>query len=452
MAEHTKDMTQGSPARLILSFALPLMLGNICQQLYTMVDTAVVGRFVGIEALAALGASDWLNWLVLSMATGFTQGFSILIAQQFGAGEAGAMRRTVALSALLSAAIAVFMTAGSQAALRPTLTLLNTPPNVIEMSILYLRICFGGIPVIMAYNLLAAILRALGDSRTPLIAMLVAALINVALDLLFVAGLRFGVAGAAVATVIAQVFSGAYCLMRVKRLKALSGLTRGEFRPQAALSGRLMYLGAPLAFQNAIISVGGLVVQWVINGFGFIFVAGFTATNKLYGLLELAAISFGYAVATYTGQNLGARRVDRIGSGVKSAAWMALITAACISALMLLFGRGVLGLFVDQAEARAGQVLDIAMRYLTIMCAMLPVLYILHIYRSALQGMGDTIVPMLSGIAELVMRVGAVLLLPRLLGRDGVYYAEVLAWTGAAALLFISYLRRMRALRKGEIL
>ncbi|MGI6200011.1 MAG: MATE family efflux transporter [Christensenellales bacterium] len=443
MSERIKDMTQGKPARLILSFALPLMLGNICQQFYTLVDTAVVGQFVGVEALASLGAADWLNWLVLGVMTGFTQGCGILMAQRFGAGDHQGLRRSVAMSVGLSAVIAVAMTLLSQLACLPVLRLLNTPENILGNAILYLRIMFGGIAVVTLYNLLAAILRALGDSRTPLYAMLVASVVNIVLDLIFVVPFKWGVAGAAAATVIAQACASLFCLRAVLRIRILK-MQREDFAPDRALAGRLVRLGAPLAFQNAIISVGGLVVQYVINGFGFIMVAGFTATNKLYGILELAAISYGYAVATFVGQNLGAGKIDRIRHGMRSGLVMALATSAVIGAAMLLVGRGVLSIFVSGEPDVVGQVLDVAYHYLSLMSVMLPVLYLLHLYRSALQGMGDTVMPMLSGIAELVMRIAAALALPLLMGAEGIYYAEVLAWLGAAVLLAAAYYRRMR--------
>ncbi len=444
MSQRIKDMTQGSPGRLILSFALPLMLGNICQQLYTLVDTAVVGQFVGVEALASLGAADWLNWLVLGVVTGFTQGFGILMAQRFGAGDYAGLRKSVILSAGLSAVIALITTLVSLLACVPVLRALNTPANIMDNAVLYLRIMFSGIVAITFYNLLASILRALGDSRTPLYAMLVASVINIALDLLFVVPFRWGVAGAAIATVIAQVCAGLFCLRALLRVKLLK-ITREDVGSDPLTIRELMRLGAPLAFQNAIISVGGLVVQYVINGFGFMMVAGFTATNKLYGILELAAISYGYAIATFTGQNLGARRMDRIRTGMRSGIGMAVATAVAIGAAMLLLGRYVLMIFISGEPQVVEQVLDIAYRYLSIMSVMLPVLYLLHLYRSALQGMGDTVIPMVSGIAELAMRIAAALALPLWMGENGIYYAEVLAWLGAALLLAAAYYRRMRA-------
>ena len=336
MAQRIRNMTQGSPLRLIITFALPLMAGNVFQQLYTVVDTAVVGQVVGVGALASLGAADWLNWMVLGIIQGLTQGFSILMAQNFGAEDHRGLSRSIGTSVTLCVISAAVLLLGSQLAAEPVLRLLNTPADIMDGALLYLRIVFGGIPVIMAYNLLASILRALGDSKTPLYAMIVAALINVVLDLLFVMGFHWGIAGAAAATVIAQFFSSVYCFRNVRRITIIR-LEKGDLKPTRELTGILMKLASPIALQNAIISVGGMVVQAVINRYGMLFIAGFTATNKLYGILEIAATSYGYAVTSYVGQNLGGGLVGRIKQGMRAATLVALGTSAVIAGACLLY-------------------------------------------------------------------------------------------------------------------
>lgn len=436
--QRIKNMTQGSPANLLVTFALPLMVGNVFQQLYTVIDTAIVGQVVGVRALAALGAADWLNWLVLSVLQGLAQGFSILMAQHFGAKEYRQLSQTVGASAALCAAASVVLLAVSQCAIVPVLRLLNTPAEIFGDAALYLRILFGGIPIVAAYNLLASILRSLGDSKTPLYAIAVAALLNIALDLLFVMGFSWGVAGAALATVLAQAVSMVYCYRNVRQISILD-IEREYFRPKPALALTLLKLGAPVALQNAIISVGGMVVQSVVNRYGMLFIAGFTATNKLYGLLEIAATSYGYAVTSFVGQNLGGGYFRRIRQGMRAAVCIALLTSVGIAAAMLLLGRPLLRLFISGEPEQAALSLQIAYRYLATMSVALPILYLLHIYRSALMGLGDTVIPMGSGLVELVMRVGIALLLPLAIGQDGIFYAEVGAWAGAAALLMISY-------------
>lgn len=441
-------MTEGSPTRLLITFALPLMLGNVFQQLYTVVDTAVVGQGVGVTALAAIGAADWLNWLVLSVVQGFAQGFSILMAQYFGARDYRQLSKAVGASTTLCGVVAVSMLLLSQGLSRPVLELLNTPEDIIGDSLLYLRIVFAGIPIITAYNLLASILRALGDSKTPLYAVVVATVVNIGLDLLFVLVFRWGIAGAAGATVIAQTVSTVYCYINVRRVTLLE-LRREDFKPTRSMTAALLKLGSPVALQNAIISAGGMVVQSVVNRYGMLFIAGFTATNKLYGLLEIAATSYGYAVTSFVGQNLGGGLIKRIRKGMRSAAVIALLTSAAIAVAMLLLGRLFLGLFISGTPEEVSASMDIAYKYLAVMSLFLPVLYMLHIYRSALMGLGDTVVPMISGFVEMVMRVGIALLLPLVLA-DGIYYAEVGAWTGAAALLTAAYFVRMRKYPAGE--
>lgn len=438
MSGNIKNMTSGSPGKLILFFALPLMAANIFQQFYTTVDAMVVGQIVGVRALAAVGAADWIIWMVQGIVTGSAQGFSILVSQNYGAGNGKRLKETVAASYTMMAVIAVAVLAVSQAGAYPLLRFLNTPADVMDMSVTYIRIIFCGIPVIAAYNTFASILRALGNGRSPLIAMIVAATINVGLDLLFVGGFRWGVAGAAGATVIAQGFSALYCFIVLRKIDIVK-VSREDFRPEQAIFRQLAGLGAPLAFQNTIISVGGMVVQYVVNGYGFLFVAGFTAANKLYGVLELAAISYGYAITTYVGQNLGAGNIARIKSGVKSGGIMAVFTALAVGAVMVAGGRKILSLFVSGSPEETAQVLDIAYHYLFLMAVFLVVLYMLYVFRSAIQGLGNTVVPMASGIVEFFMRVGAALLLPLFIGQNGIFYAEISAWTGAAVLLAASY-------------
>lgn len=435
-------MTKGSPARLLFFFAIPLMLGNLFQQLYTMVDTIIVGQGVGVQALASLGAADWLNWLFQGIATGLTQGFSILFAQFYGARNEEALKKSIGNSIVLTLAAAVLLTAAGEILLTGILNLLKTPQDIYGGASIYLRIMFGGIPVVLFYNLEAALLRALGDSKSPLIAMVVAACTNIALDLLFVMVFHWGIPGAAAATIIAQCVSLLYCLAVIRKISIVRP-GREDFRLGRSLCRQLLGLGIPVMFQNTVISVGGMVVQSVINGFGFLFVAGFTATNKLYGLLETAAISFGFSITTFVAQNMGAGNYGRIRKGMRSGAAMALLTSVVVSAIMLLFGRQILSLFISADAGQADEVLYIAFHYLTIMSIFLAVLYALHAYRCALQGLGDTVTPMVSGIAEFVMRVLAALLLPRVMGQEGIYYAEILAWIGAAAILVTAYYRRM---------
>ncbi len=445
MASHVKNMTEGKPARLLLTFSLSLVAGNVFQQLYTVVDTMVVGKYLGVNALAAVGASDWLNWLMLGVIQGLTQGFGIKMAQEFGAGREDELRKSVGSSAVLSLLSAVVLMALGQFAARPVLMLLQTPGEIIEYSLLYLRIMFAGVPIVMLYNLLACILRSLGDSRTPLNAMIVASLTNIVLDYLFVLGFGWGIAGAAAATLIAQAVSGVFCFWHIRKIAFLK-IEKEDFRLQKDRTFRLFVLGLPMAFQNGIIAIGGMIVQFVVNGYGVIFIAGFTATNKLYGLLEIAGTSYGYAMVTYVGQNLGAGKFERIQSGMRAAMGIAMVTSIIIAVCMLVLGKNILGLFISGTPEVVEQTMQIAYFYLAVMSVCLPILYVLHVTRSAIQGMGNTVLPMLSGVAEFVMRTLSIIFLPMIMGETGIFFAEIAAWLGADVVLVASYFKVMRSL------
>ena len=447
MDNRIKDMTVGPPLPLIISFSLPLMVGNIFQQLYTVVDTLVVGKALGVDALAALGATDWLYWMILGMIQGVTQGFGILMSKEFGAKQFERLRKVTGNAVILSIGFAAVFLAISQLSAEPILRLLNTPEDILPGSAMYLRIMFLGIPVVTAYNLLAVILRALGDGKTPLNAMIVAALTNIALDLLFVLVLRWGIAGAAAASLVGQAVSAIYCMRKLRKISFMK-LDKAHFAVDPAMALRLMALGTPMAAQNAIIAVGGMIIQGVVNGYGVAFIGGFTASNKLYGVLEIAATSYGYAMITYVGQNLGAGKVDRIRSGMRCGITVAMITSVVIAAVMLLFGRRIVGSFLSGTPEDVAKALDVGCVYLSYMSVCLPVLYILHVTRSAVQGMENTVLPMVSGIAEFVMRTGGVLLLPGFMGENGIFLAEILAWMGADLILIPSYFLMIRRISK----
>ena len=440
------NMTQGRPLRLLFLFALPLMFGNIFQQLYTVVDTAIVGRGVGMDALAALGTVDWLNWMLLGLATGLTQGFSVRLSQKYGEGDLPALRRILGQSALLSAVIALLCVLLSQLAVPLFLNLLRVPVELRAMATLYIRIVFGGFPAVMFFNFCSSMLRAIGDSRTPLIAMMVAALTNIALDALAVFVLGWGIAGAAAATVFAQCLSGTICAVRIARTPILR-FGKEDLSFAAPLSGSLLRLGLPVAVKNVIISIGGIILQSIVNGFGMAFIAGYTATNKLYGLLEIAALSYGYAVTTYVGQNYGAGEYTRIRKGVNTALLLCLTTALAIALVMIAFGRPITGLFLSADDpAVLAQAADTAYRYLCVMAFALPALYLLYAYQSALQGLGQTAIGLVVGTLELCLRVGFALVSGAIGWAEGLFAAEVSAWIGAAILLCIVYYRHIRRL------
>ncbi len=443
----TVNMTRGNPLKLLFSFAIPLMFGNAFQQLYTLVDVAVIGRGVGMQALAALGTVDWLNWMFLGIASGFTQGFAVKISQKYGENDLAELRRTVARSAFLSVILAVAGTAVAQIGLPWFMMLLRVPENLVPMAALYSRIIMGGFPAVVFFNYCSSVLRGIGDSKTPLVAMTVAAVTNIGLDLVAVFLLRWGIAGAGAATVFSQFLSGMICMIRILRTPELhfSGKDLAESRVQ---TGTLMKLGMPIAAKNMLVALGGMGVQTVVNGFDMSFIAGYTATNKLYGLLEIAALSYGYSVTTYVGQNFGASRLDRIRKGVRCAVVLSLITSVIISAVMFLFGRQITGMFLSTEDpslaAAAGET---AYVYLCFMASCLPVLYLLYVYQSALQGIGNTASSMVGGILETVVRVGISVVVGYTGHATGVFSAEVGAWIVCAVFLMITYYCALRKLR-----
>ena len=442
------NMTRGKPLGLLFSFALPLMFGNMFQQLYTVVDTAVVGQGVGIDALAALGAVDWLNWLFIGLAQGFCQGFCIRISQKFGEGDLPGLRKVTGQSAFLCIVIALLGTALGQLLLPVFLWALRVPGELREMASLYVRILLAGFPAVMFFNYCSSVLRAIGNSKTPLYAMIAASVTNIVLDAVAVFWLDWGIAGAAWATVLSQCLSGLICAMEIRRNHQLH-FSLEDLRPQAASVKDLMAIGTPAAAKNIVIALGGMMVQSIVNGFTLSFIAGFTATNKLYGLLEIAATSYGYAVTTYVGQNYGAGKHDRIRSGMKAAISLSLITSAIIAAVMLLFGRPITMIFISREDpVLAAAAEDIAYWYLCCMAISLPILYLLYVFQSGLQGLGNTLATMVSGIIEFCLRVSLSIAVGITGFQYGIFGAEVSAWWGAAIFLALSFVKAYKKLKK----
>ena len=449
MKSHVTLMTEGKPVRLIVTFAFPLMIGNIFQQMYSVADSMIVGKTLGVAALAALGASTWPNWIFLGVVMGLSQGISITLAHSFGRGDERMLRRGFGNAIVLSAAFAVFLLVIGELLAPEMLMLLGTPEELMTQALIYLKISYAGILVITCYNLLASTLRALGDSRTPLYSMIAASVINIALDLLFVCYFKWGIGGAAWATIIAQFCSAAFCLPVILRVGQLH-IRRTDLIPDIPLLRSITILSAPMMLQNFFIVAGGMVVQSVVNTFSVIFIAGFTAGAKMHGVLEIATSSFGFAMTTYVAQNLGAGRIDRIYEGVRSAFWAAIATACVIAAVMLLTGRMILSGFVSGTPEEIKATVDVAYRYLAIMCVCLPVLYLLYIFRSSTQGLGNTFLPMVSAFAELIMRIASALILARVIGEDGLFIAEVAAWGGAVIVLVFSYIYTIRKIENNR--
>ena len=439
----TKNMTSGNPVKLILVFALPILAGNTLQQLYSLVDSLIIGRLLGVTALTAVSASGWLDWAVLSIPMGLAQGYSIHAAQCYGGKRFADLKRSVAQSYLISAAATVFLEISSQFLLHPVLVWMNSPDETIRMTEHYLRIIYAGLPVVMCVNIFSGFLHALGNSRIPLIALACSTAVNIVLDWWFVGSLGMGTNGGACATVLAQVVSAVICFMAVLRIPELKP-AKTDYRPDGKVIRKLVRLGFPIAFQNLIISLGGLVLQGVVNAFGFIFMAGYNAAARFQGLIEIAGTALGNAAGTFTGQNYGAGKMDRVKGGLRQSARIGFLLAISVALIVVCFGKPLLSLFIREEAGISDQVMAFGYDFLRIMAAGLPMLYLLFIYRTTLQGLGDTVVPMISGFVELALRIGSALLLPVIIGYWGVYLAEITAWIGAGIFLIIGYYRRLK--------
>ena len=450
MQKRTMDMTAGNPAKHILQFALPLILTNAGQQLYMIADGAIVGRGVGVKALAAVGATDWCYWLILWTVGGLAQGFSTFVARSFGEKNYGEMNRLIAASIVLCAAIGGFLTALGLVAAKPVLRFLNTPADILPDAVAYLITMVSGTLVVMGYNMAASILRALGNGRTPLIAMIIAALLNIGLDCLFVFVFRWGIIGAAAASVISQAVSFLFCVAAIARIDCIS-LDKQAWRFGRSRLTRMLLFGLPIALQYVVITLGGMILQSAINLQGSYFIAGYTATNKLYSLLQCFAMSFGMAASTFVAQNYGAGLTARVKEGVSAAVKIVLAAALLIMGITLLTRWQILRVFLDVNETGGMEALALAVRYLTIMVLCFPILHILHIFRNVMLAMEVSLWPMLSGFGELLARIlmGKVLIV--CLAEDALFLAEPAAWLGAMLCVTLPYFYYIKKLSKDRI-
>ena len=446
----TMDMTVGKPSKLILKFAFPLILANMGQQLYMIVDGIIVGRGVGVNGLAAVGASDWIYWLILWSMIMLTQGFSTFVARYFGEKNYESLNKTIATSAVLSAFIAILLTAAGILAARPLLMLLKTPSEILDSSHVYLVTMISGTVIVGAYNLASAILRAFGDGRSPFVAMLISAVLNVVLDLLFVMVFGWGIFGAAFASVMSQLVSFIYCLFRIKRIECVR-LEKRYFKPDWALIGKLLSFSLPLALQYAVISVGGIVLQSTVNLWGNNFIAGYTATNKLYGLLESTAIALGSSFSTYFSQNYGAKDHSRMRLGVRTSIRISIVTSLIVTSVILLIGKYLPGLFLDMSEEGSAEALSVAVKYLNVMACCLIILYLIYVFRNVLQAMGNSLWSMISGFAECAARIVMAKVVVNYMGVDTLFAVEPVAWLWALLLVMIPYFFYSKRLKEDKI-
>ena len=434
----SKSMTAGSPIKLIAAFAIPIFLGSVFQLVYSLVDSAVVGRMIGVDAFAAVGAAGTLNWMVFSVVLGLTQGFGTVISQYFGANEPDKVRKSFAMSLLLSILFSILISVATALLARPVLHLLQTPDSILQEAADYLQIVFGGMVITFFYNCLGSSLRAVGNSRIPFYALILSSILNVVLDILFVKITPWGVGAVAVATLVAQAVSCLYCLWYIRKIDVLR-LSLQDLHPDKFIIVRHIRLGGPMGFRNLVIALGGGISQFYVNGYGTDFIAGISAARRMYSVIELISGAMEGAVATFTAQNYGARRMDRIKKGIVQSTILLLVGAAVIIVVMMGCGRSIIGLLITGEPDRVEQILDVAFAQFKMMLWFLPTLHLLVMFRSALQGMDNALMPMLSGFVEMITRLVTVFTLPRFLGKTGIYLNEVLPWPAAMLLLAFSY-------------
>lgn len=439
----TTDLTIGNPFTLLLGFSIPLMIGNIFQQLYTFADALIVGQKVGPFAMAAISSTEWITFIMFSIIGGITQGCSVIISGFFGRHDEEGVKKSIYSTYIISLVTALLFAVLGQIFVLPTLTLLHTPAEIIDLSRQYLRILFAGIPITVLYNMLAAIMRALGNSKQPLYAMVIASLSNIVLDLLFIVVLDMGVAGAAIATIIGQGLACLYCIIVIKYTHMYTVHLSGTLFSKVIAKDQLK-LGLPMGLQSVITATGGLFVQATANGFGIIFVTGYAAANKLYALLEIAATSYAQGTLTYTAQNNGPHNTGRIKEGLHASLLIGCLTAVIMSCIMLFVGKPILGLFITKAELDTTVAIQIGYRFLQILAFGFPLLYVLYIIRACVQGLGDPFFPMLSSFIQVIMRVSCALLLTKIISYSGIFWGELCAWIGADAFLICVLIKKMK--------
>ncbi|CAM3673023.1 MULTISPECIES: MATE family efflux transporter [Paenibacillus] len=440
-----KDMTQGSPIKLIIMFTIPLLIGNLFQQFYNMADTLIVGRTIGVNALAAVGSTGSIMFFIIGFAQGLTAGLSIITAQRFGAKDIAGVRKSVGTSFWISIVFTIVLTILSIVFTKPALVMMNTPVEILDDAYSYLIVINAGVGAAVLFNLLANLLRALGDSRTPLLFLVIASILNIVLDLVFILVFKMGVAGAGLATVISQLFSCLLCLIYIHKKVPLLQFKTADWSIDWTFIGQHMRVGFPMGFQASIIAIGAIILQITLNGLGALSVAAYTAAQKIDMLATQPMNSFGVTMATFAAQNFGANRIDRIRLGVKQCILLSGSFSILVGVLVIVAGPAAVSLFVGQGQE---QLLDLSGQYFLANGTTYLLLSLLFIYRFSLQGLGQSFIPTVAGIMELIMRVVAAMFLSALIGFPGACLANPLAWLGALIPLGTAYYLSMKKLSR----
>jgi putative efflux protein, MATE family len=439
------DLTTGKPMKLIIMFTIPILLGNIVQQFYYIIDSIIVGQYLGINALAAVGSTGSLTFLVIGWIMGITGGFAILVAQRYGANDVKGVKHYVAMSGYLCAIMAVIMTVGLMLANRWILTVMDTPKEIFHDTYLFIGIIYAGLTATIAYNILAAILRALGDSKTSLYFLALSSVVNIILDLIFIPVCSMGVEGAGIATVISQALASILCFVYMIKKYPMLRLKKEDAYFSGKSAGKLIGMGAPMGLQFSITAIGSMMVQVALNGLGPVYIAAFTACGKIQNIVTQPFPSLGASMATFVGQNTGAGKMDRVKEGVRADIILTLICSVFSIVAVLFFGDVLVRLFVTD---NTGVIVEKSKIFFYIVAGFYIPLGFIFIYRNALQGLGYGLLPLLGGIFELVARVIVIIVLTKPFGYAGICWANPVAWIFALIPLIPAYYYRINKLSK----
>ncbi len=440
-----RDLTTGSVWKHIIALSISTFLGMAIQQFYSLADTAIVGQVLGAGPLAGVGATGSLNFMIVFFCTGFCLGFAIPISREFGAKEYSLMRRFAANGIFLSIALAVIMSIVTCLFCRTCLGWLNTPADILQYAYDYFILICAGLACTIFYNLLSSILRGLGDIRTPLIAIVISSLVNIGLDLLFLITIPMGVAGAALATVIAQALSGVFCLIVLIRKFPMMHIQKEEWHADGKLVKQLIGYGLPIGLQSSITAIGTLVLQTSVNSFGVEAVAGMTVASKISFFFDTPMESMGQIMTPFTAQNMGSRTYSRIKEALFKASAAGMACAVLEFPIILLFGKSFVHLFLESPTA---QVVDYAYTSMVCVGATSILLVIVNAFRFTIQGMGYTSLAMISGLLEMIGRIIAAVFLSKILGYTGLALASSIAWLLADCFLIPTFFVCFRKLKE----
>ena len=440
-----KDLTQGNVFKLILGFSIPLLLGMLFQQFYSMVDTIIVGRYLGVTALAEVGSTGSINFMIIGFCMGVCNGFAIPVAQKFGARNYKLLRKYVFNSGVLAVIFSVIMTLVVCLLCRNILGWMNTPNDIMEGAYSYIFVIFLGIPVTYLYNLLAGIIRSLGDSKTPLMFLIMSSIINIILDLVFIIVFNMGVSGAAWATVISQGVSGICCLIFMAKRYSILKFEEDELKINGHCIRRLCYMGVPMGLQYSITAIGSVILQTAVNGLGSLVVAAVTAGSKISMFLCCPFDALGSTMATYAGQNVGAKKLDRVNEGIKNSIIIGSVYSIIAFLVSIFFGKTIALLFVDGNEL---ELLSMVSKQLIITALFYIPLCLVNVVRFTIQGMGYSTFAIFAGICEMIARTICGFILVPIFGFNAVCLASPIAWICADLFLIPGYISVMNKMKR----